>query len=175
MLKRDEILALLAELDAELAKNDVVGEIGLCGGAVMCLVFKARASTKDVDAIFAPTGEIRKAAAKIAKRRGLAVDWLNDAAKTYFVSDPPRIAVWEGKSLRVWAPTAEYMLAMKAVAARFDGKDRQDVVFLLGHLGLNTVKDAFDVIERYYPRRQIPTKTQFLIEEILETQNLRKK
>ena len=175
MLKRAEIFALLSELDAELAKDHVVGEVGLCGGAVMCLVFKARASTKDVDGIFVPTGEIRKAVARIAKRRGLAHDWLNDAAKSYFVSDPPRIAVWEGKNLRVWAPTAEYMLAMKAVAARFDGKDKQDVQFLLKHLGLKSVKSVFDVIERYYPRRQIPTKTQFLIEELLETKAVRGK
>jgi hypothetical protein len=32
-------------LNAELAKKGVIGEIGLCGGAVMCLVFNTRKAT----------------------------------------------------------------------------------------------------------------------------------
>jgi hypothetical protein len=134
----------------------------------MCLVFKARASTKDVDAIFAPTQVLRESAKKVARRLRVPEDWLNDAAKGYFVSDPPRQTVLELSNLRVWAPTADYMLAMKCVSARFDTHDRDDVVFLMRHLGLKTAKGVFEIVCRYYPKERVPEKTRLLIEEIIE-------
>jgi hypothetical protein len=168
MLTADDIRRLFSALNDELGARGVVGEVGLCGGAVMCLVFKARPSTKDVDAIFAPTREIRRAAAIAGRRLGMAQDWLNDAAKGFFASDPPRENVLELSHLRVWAPVAGYMLAMKCVAARFDSHDRDDVIFLVRHLGLETPEQVFDIVEAYYPRGQIPVKARFLVEDILE-------
>lgn len=168
MLTNEEIRDLLSELDEELRFRDVVGEIGLCVGAVMCLVFRARPATKDVDAVFEPTREIREAAAAVARRRNLPEDWLNDAAKGFFLSDPPRIPVLELANLRVWAPTAEYMLAMKCVAARFDTHDRDDVIFLVRHLGLEDPAAVFEIVERFCPRGRIPPKARFLVEELFE-------
>ncbi len=63
----EEIKQYLRELNDELALQNVKGEICLYGGAVMCLVFKARPATKDVDAIFEPVKFIRNAITKIAK------------------------------------------------------------------------------------------------------------
>ena len=120
MLNRRMIVKLFKTLNAELKKMRVVGEVGICGGAVMCLVFNARKATKDVDAVFAPAKEMRRAAKAVAARLGLSEDWLNDAAKGFFGADPPRDAVLELPHLRVYAPRADYMLAMKCVAARFD-------------------------------------------------------
>ena len=168
MLTRERIRELLEALNGELRAREVTGEIGLCGGAVMCLVFKARVSTKDVDAIFAPTRVLRDAAKKVARRLKVPEDWLNDAAKGYFVSDPPRQTVMDLSNLRVWAPMADYMLAMKCVSARFDTHDRDDVVFLLRHLGLKTAPEVFEIVARYYPQDRVPAKTRFLVEELLE-------
>jgi hypothetical protein len=168
MLTAREIERLLTALDEELRVRDVIGEIGLCGGAVMCLVFKARPATKDVDAIFEPTREIREAAAVVARRLGAPEDWLNDAAKGFLPNDPPRVPVLELANLRVWAPTAEYMLAMKCVAARFDTHDRDDVAFLIRHLEIETPDEVLRIICRYYPHERIPPKARFLVEELLE-------
>lgn len=161
------ILKLLRALNRELKSRGAIGEVGLCGGAVMCLVFKAREATKDVDAIFHPTREIRLAAKAVGEAHGLPADWLNDAAKAYFYSEPPRENVLNLPNLRVWAPRADYLLAMKCVAARYDTHDQDDVLFLLNHLGLKAPEAVFRIIERYYPSRLIPAKTRFLIEEIM--------
>ena len=132
----------------------------------MCLVFNARASTKDVDAIFEPTTEIRAAAAIVAEAFSVGPDWLNDSAKAFFLANTPRQDVLQYSNLRVWAPTAEYMLAMKCVSARFDSYDRSDVEFLIQHLGLRSVEAVFAVISQFYPHDKVPAKTGFLIEEL---------
>lgn len=168
MLTVQKIKTLLQEVNDALAAQDVRGEIGLCGGAAMCLAFRARAATKDIDGIFAPTAVIRKAARAIATRHGLPEDWLNDAAKGYFLGNPPQQNVLELSHLRVWAPVPDYLLAMKCVSARFDTHDQDDIRFLLQHLQLRTPQQVFAIIEHYYPRRQIPAKTQFVIEELCE-------
>ena len=169
MLTAEKIVELFQALNAELSARGVKGEVGICGGAVMCLVFRAREATKDVDAIFRPTREIREASQAVAARMGLAEDWLNDAAKAYFLTAPPVHEVLELSHLRVWAPRAEYMLAMKCVSARFDSRDLDDTRFLLKHLGIKTPDEAFRLVEEYYPRKVIPPKTQFLLEELLGT------
>ncbi|NBQ52442.1 MAG: hypothetical protein EBU49_02515 [Proteobacteria bacterium] len=68
----------------------------------------------------------------------------------------------------VWAPEARYMLAMKCISARWDSSDRDDVIFLVNHLNIKSPAAVFSVIQDYYPKMQIPPKTQFFIEEILE-------
>ena len=161
VLSGDRIRELFAALDQELAKRSVVGEVGLLGGAVMCLVFRARESTRDVDAVFAPTREIRDAARSVARTYDVPDDWLNDAAKGFVVSSPPRIQVLDLPNLRVWAPTAEYMLAMKCVSARFDTHDAGDVAFLIRHLGLVAPEQVFERIARYYPHERVPPRSPF--------------
>jgi len=167
VLTAEMIKALFAALNDELKSRDVIGEIGLCGGAVMCLVFNARDATKDVDAIFAPAEEIREAARRVARSFGVPESWLNDAAKGFFLSDPPRSTILAYSHLRVWAPTARYMLAMKCVSARFDTLDKDDVIFLIRHLELTKREEVFQIILKYYPEGRIPAKARFLIEELL--------
>jgi hypothetical protein len=168
MLDQKTIRELFTALNDELCTKGIIGEIGICVGAVMCLVFNARKSTKDVDAIFEPTQAIRDAAAYVAASRGVPPDWLNDAAKGYFLSNPPTVDVMNLSHLRVWAPAAPYMLAMKCISARFDSHDADDIRFLIKHLQLKTALEVFRIIEEYYPRKLIPPKSQFFIEELLE-------
>jgi hypothetical protein len=167
MLSAGRIRKLFRALDVELGRKGAIGEVGLCGGAVMCLVFKARKATRDVDAIFAPAREIREAARAVARAHDVPDDWLNDAAKAYFLSEPPRIPVLNLPHLRVWSPGPDYMLAMKCLSARFDTHDRGDVKFLIRHLKLRKPGQVFDIVKRYCPKRIVPAKTRFLVEELL--------
>ena len=172
-LSRDTILAALARLGELLQARGVTGELCLLGGAVMVLAFKARASTKDVDAIFAPAAAVREAAAQVAAELDLPEHWLNDGAKGFVSArhevvgdDLPQFA-----GLRLTAPTAEYMLAMKCFAARLsagpDEKgDEGDIRFLITKLDLTNVDQALEVLSRYYPPERIPVRTQYLLEDI---------
>ncbi len=61
----EEIKQYLSELNDELFAMNVKGEVCLYGGAVMCIAFNARPARKDVDAVFEPVKQIRKAAGLI--------------------------------------------------------------------------------------------------------------
>ena len=166
-MKQEQILRAFRELEAVLARAGIKAEVGVVGGAAMVLAFNAREATRDVDAIFAPSAKVRAAAAEVASLLDLPADWLNDAAKAYMPADTePRSIVLDLPFLKVWTPPAAYLLAMKAIAARFDSNDANDLRTLIAHLGLRRVDEVLEVVERYYPRNQIPPKTQFFLEEL---------
>lgn len=163
---RDEIINYLNILNQKLQQRDVKGEICLYGGAVMCLVFDARPSTKDVDAIFHPADIIRKVAKEISNEYELVDDWLNDGVKGFLVEHPKKIFL-NLSNLVVMVADAEYMLAMKSLSARADGTDSQDIEFLINRLNIKTSEEVFKIVDKYYPRRIIKPATQFFIEEIV--------
>jgi len=162
---KQEIKQYLYELDEELRSMDVKGEICLYGGAVMTLVYDARPDTKDVDAIFRPADKIRDAARKIARAHGLRPDWLNDAVKGFLVPHNQRI-LFDLANLKVYVPEPDYLLAMKAISARSNTMDAEDVRLLIDQLKMKSVDDVLDLVEKYYPREQIKPATQFFIEEL---------
>jgi hypothetical protein len=168
MLDREKILRLFEKLNEKLKARDIKGEIGIVGGAVMCVVYQARVSTKDIDGIFVPTAIIRDLANSLAEEEEIEPNWLNDGAKGYLVDGFKRNDVVNLSNLSVWAPEANYMLAMKCLSARYDTEDKNDVIFLLKHLKIATPEAVFKIVTTYYPNARIPTKTQFFIEELLD-------
>lgn len=163
----EEITKYLSELNDELAIKDVKGEVALFGGAVMVLGFKTRIATKDVDAIFHPSAEIREAALRIAHRHGIDETWLNDGVKGYVVQHSKNV-LFHMPHLTVLLPDADYLLAMKALAARSDTEDESDLRFLIDHMALKSPDEVFAIIEKYYPKQQIPPRTQYFVEGIFD-------
>ena len=143
----------------------------------MVLAFQAREATKDVDAIFEPAAGIRKAAAAVAAQLGLPEDWLNDAAKGFLSSsgDCAPLEALDLPNLRVMAPTLEYMLAMKVIAARAglgdERGDREDIAFLIRALGLRRAEDVMAIAQRYYDPSRILPRSHYVVDEILEREN----
>jgi len=168
MLDSKTIHQLFYKLNSALEQEGEKGEVIIVGGAVMCLVFNARNSTRDVDAVFKPAQTIRKHVQKIGEEMGIALDWLNDAAKGFLMPNFERQTILELSHLCVWAPEPKYMLAMKCISARWDTSDKDDVYFLIRFLNLKTAEDVFKIIEGYYPKKKVPPKTQFFIEELFE-------
>jgi hypothetical protein len=175
VLDRATIVAALARLAELLRDREVEGELCLLGGTVMVLAFGARPSTKDVDAIFEPVAVVRELAALVAAELDLPEDWLNDEAKGFVSSqhDVSTADLPQFPGLRIVAPTAAYLLAMKCMAARVSSgaggpDDVGDIRFLLGLLGIRSVRAALDVVSSYYPANLVPSRTQFLLEELIE-------
>lgn len=163
----EQIKKYLGELDDELQAMNIKGEVCLYGGVVMCLVYDARPATKDVDAVFKPTTEMRQAIERVAERNALRSDWLNDAVKGFLVPHQ-QTKFLDLPCLKVYVPEPDYLLAMKAISARAESYDPEDVKLLIELLRLKGPDEVFAVIEKYYPRQQIKPATQYFIEELFE-------
>jgi len=173
MLSASRMHELLENLNEELVRDGVRGELFLAGGAVMCLVFRAREATKDIDALLVPASELRRAAKRIAEREGLPEDWLNDAVKGFF-SQAGRFEIYEElTNLRIFAPHPEYLLAMKCLAMRLGEEyhDSEDVAALLRILNLHSMKEAEDILGRYYALDRYPVRAMYVLQEFLETKS----
>jgi hypothetical protein len=168
-LSRNDILRLFERLNSELTQAGVRGVVHLAGGAVMCLAFRARESTRDVDATFEPSVAVLEAAHRVAAREGVPDHWLNDAVKAYLSDRGEYDDLLERSHLRVFSANAKYMLAMKCMAMRVgEGyQDEEDIRFLLRHLGVETVETARQILAKYYPLETFPKRALAALEEIL--------
>jgi len=107
-------------------------QLTLVDGAVMVLEYRARQSTRDVDAVIISPREarlVRVLAKRVAEELDWPEDWLNDGAKGYLVG------ISEGR-----APSLEQLLAMKLSAWR-DDLDISDARRLLQEVKSERSKD----------------------------------
>ena len=131
-----------------------------------------RRTTRDLDAVFVPTTQVREAAEAVAEANGLAGDWLNDAVKGFVPpgTDAHQRVVFESPHLRVCVAGAEHLLAMKVAASRVE-QDRGDLALLVDVLGLSSADEAIAVARACLgPGYPIPPRAQYLLEEIFEQQ-----
>lgn len=166
LLDRAAILAAFAKLDSELARRHRRADLFVVGGAAIVLAYDQdhRASTRDVDAVFADTADVYEAAHAVARRMGLPADWLNDAVRSYMLGDDPAATpVWEGSNLQVAVGSPRYILAMKLLAARPE-QDRDDIDLLFRLLGYTAADQGVGLLLDMLPGRPIPDRTIDLLE-----------
>ncbi len=163
----EEIEKYLSELSGLLAAKDIIGEICIYGGAAMCLAFKARPATKDVDAIFEPVKAMRGAINAVGEKYGLNEGWLNFAVEIFVVEHEKNI-LFDFPNLKVFVPVADYLLAMKILAMRAESYDADDVKFLINRLDLKNVEEVLKIVAAYYPGKTIKPETVFQLEEIFD-------
>ena len=168
-LSDQDIRRLFDLLNAALRGDGIEGELFVVGGAVMCLAYAARPSTQDVDAVFRPAREVRKAASRVAMDAGLPADWLNDGVKRFLSERGEFIPFLELDHLRVMVARPEYLLAMKCLAMRIGAEfhDEDDVRYLLRHLDVGGYDQAIATITRFYPLERFPQKTLYALAELL--------
>ncbi len=164
-----DIRQLFVLLNEELRQSHTQGDLFVVGGAVMCLAYAARPSTQDVDAVFRPSNEIREAAARVAARRKMRPDWLNDGVKGFASAQGEFLPFLELDHLRVSVAQPAYLLAMKCLAMRIGAEfhDEEDIRFLLRLLDVRSYDAAVEMIGKYYPRDRFPQKTLYALAEIL--------
>jgi len=156
-------MAELQALGDELTSRGVQGQIFVVRGTAISLAYSTRRVTKDIE----PKTVIYAAAARVAEQHGLPDDWLNDAVKGYLPGpDEDARPVPEIRGLEVTTASARYLLAMKLMAMRF-GEDDEDIEFLLQECGIETAKEALDLLQHLYPHREPPVKTRLFLEELL--------
>ena len=163
---KQELIEAFELLDEELEFLGIRAELFVVGGAAMAIAYDIRRTTTDVDAIFVPTVAVRKAAAIVAGRLGLAPDWLNDGAKGFAPgNDPAQLSVFEGRSLSVAVASPRYLLAMKLLASRTD-RDVDDIRALYELCGFSTAEEGLNLLTSFYPERVILPRVQFLLQEL---------
>src|SRR5215212_9379385 len=113
-LSADDIRRAFAVLADELERRGQHAEIVVVGGAALVLLFRARESTKDIDAYFVKpeASAVRAAAEAVADRLGLPGDWLNDGAKGYLVGITTGEILYDSSALTVRAASTAQLLAM---------------------------------------------------------------
>jgi hypothetical protein len=111
---RDQLLAALNEVGAAALAAGTRLDIAVFGGSALMLASNFRFSTEDVD--IAEIGRpwpdwLSDVVDRIAKRNGWSGHWLNDAVGTFL--SPLARQEKDHAGLRVFVPTARYMLALK--------------------------------------------------------------
>jgi hypothetical protein len=172
-MDKQELLRCLQALNDNLSRKDIKAEIALFGGAVMCLVFNARPGTSDLDGIFVPKMELYEAAREVAndpamQDLNIANDWLNDGVKGYLSENNDVSLFTQFSNIDIYAPSPEYMFAMKALSCRTDNVNEMfDIRFLIDFLGISSVEQAEGIIYKYYPANRVLPRTFYVIAEML--------
>jgi hypothetical protein len=185
---RDQLLAALNEIGAAAIAAGTRLDIAMFGGSALMLAGNFRFSTEDVD-----IAEIRRpwpdwlsaVVARIASQNGWPDDWLNDAVSTFlsplarserdfvFMGTFPRAT--EHAGLRVFVPSARYMLALKLKALRVSKyekgmADLADVASLLGVLDIKDAEEAISILTDFFPNSPADVdKARFVLRHVLAT------
>lgn len=168
-ITRKEIVEALERLGQLAVAQETEIELALVGGALMVLVYDARESTRDIDAIIlAPreASKVRELAQIVADERGWPDDWLNDGAKGFLVGLSVGPVVFSAPGIEVRSPTTGQLLAMKLSAWR-DDVDIADARRLLQEMPGNC-DEIWQAVEPYLvPGDEL--KAQYAYEDLWET------
>lgn len=177
LLSKEDILRGLSKIDEMAKKEKIIIELSIYGGAALSLSFDLRDSTRDVDAVVKGSPDfLRKSSQQVALDENWPMDWLNDGVKG-FTSENEQMNLMEkfnptnGEGgLRVQVPSVEYIFAMKCMAMRTEDEshDISDIKSLVKIIGLKNYNEAIHVIEDFYPKKDIPQKTLYGIQEIMD-------
>lgn len=174
-LTKDRLLSALRRLGELALAEGLVLEVCLYGGAVFTLVYGSRNTTRDVDAVVRPASEGRRLARVVAEELQLPEDWLSDQVTQFLAANEQKRKITEqdfGPGLKVTAPTAAYLLALKLKAARprlpgYAG-DEADIEFLLKKIKPASFKAVERTFERFFPEDELSGRARSIVERVLK-------
>jgi hypothetical protein len=159
------MLDALGRLGDHLARDQVVADMHIIGGAVMVTEYDARDSTADIDGFdYTPHGAVERAAARVASEMGLSRSWINQQASAFTPPDAEgrRSSAFDHPNLHV------YVLAMKVRAGR--PTDAEDIATLCGILGIRSVAEVEEITRTTFPGEPVPSRGLRLAADVLTTQ-----
>lgn len=175
-LGKQEVLAALTRLGELAEEREIALDLCVYGGYAMMLAFDRRAITRDVDAVFHPTEKVLPLIKQVATEQRLPEDWLNDDVRQFLATkESLRELPIDLPGVRLTAPTAGYLLAMKALACRralpgYKG-DEGDLRFLIRRLEISSMEDLQDHIDKYYPDDGPSESGRALLDKIIEEES----
>lgn len=175
-LDRDDIIAGLRELIAELRAAGEVAGIRLVGGAALSLRYFERGTTQDLDSLHVRPGSdaaVAAAAARVAQRHDWDPAWLNfEVTKADALPSLGRAVDWdtifESDDIMIQVASKEALLAMKLRANR-PGRDTRDIRMLLSLCEIATLDEAEDFYEEFYPGDGLDPRAVTIVSAILAT------
>jgi hypothetical protein len=181
MLTPDALEDAFMEIGLRAREEGKVIDLAVYGGSALMLASNFRISTRDVDAVAVEEQDyVERLAAEIGAQRGWPGDWLNDGVRTYlspkvhgltehhelFRAYPSE----QAPGLRIFLPSAEYVLAMKLMAMRIDAGspklDIADIVNLLEVVGLRSEDATIEFAAGFYPEARISGRLRLGIREL---------
>jgi hypothetical protein len=157
-IDREDILAALHKISDGLGKEELARvEIRIYGSGALILTYEdSRRITTDLDAVSSEP-IVFHLAEKAGNDLGFPDDWFNGDVRMY---DRPSLEFVEHRlpgceNIRVMAVTMECLFAMKCFASR-DRKDLNDIRFLMDKLGVESLKQAEAIFERFYRQDPMP-------------------
>lgn len=168
-----------------LARGDgKVIDVAIYGGSALMLASNFRVATQDVAAVAESSQDtIARWAEEVARARGWPSDWLNDGVRTDLTDLNPNVnglrehhtllrayPTEQEPGLRIFAPSAEYILAMKLMAMRLDPtgdkSDLADIIYLITIVGCKTPQELIDFAANFYPEAKISARLRLGIREV---------
>jgi hypothetical protein len=168
-LTRDIIERAFDAMGRMAAERGLVVEIAAYGGSCLVLASDIRNASGDVDAVFMTEATaVRRLADNVARRMGLALDWINEAVRRMAppIGNPEPNLLPFGEyprapdaavGLRVFLPTPAYLLAMKILVNRTAEdadkiqSDLDDAVALMRVTRISTREALVDLFKECYP------------------------
>jgi hypothetical protein len=170
MLSVADLHSALTDLGGRAFAQGKTVELAIYGGSALMLASNFRIASEDVDAVAATDqGLIDQLARDIAAERGWPSDWLNDGVRTYLSPNVDGFGQHhvlfgtypdeQRPGLRVFVPTAEYLLAMKLMAMRLDAagvsSDLGDILHLMDVVGIVEKSELQSFAEMFYPEARV--------------------
>ncbi|MBP7222048.1 MAG: ABC transporter substrate-binding protein [Sedimentibacter sp.] len=163
-------------LDKKLAENNIELSINIYGGTAMMVCFDIRSATKDIDALFDTSPQLNNILSDIAEMYDLDSEWINQAIKEplkHLKTEDLKV-LYRFNNLKIFAPSAEQMLAMKILSSRPEPyKDFEDAEFLIQYLKIDDLDNVIKIFDKYAGRKYLGDRQKIFLNYIGKDLNKR--
>ena len=161
---------LLADINEELSRRELRGDVYLVGEAAMLFPYDARPRGLDcVEAILAPRSELLEIAEIVTAGTFLEDDWLRDSPrKLSDIQCRALIPIVQYDYLTVWHPGDRRMVAIKFLEAFRSEEAAHDAMFPMGRMGISSKEDLLAIVSESFPEWRATQMHDYLARVLLE-------